>query len=73
MAEPTISTDIERKKYLLERFASKEITLDEFIELACWPRTKIKDDVRDSKGKKRKQDKSYRNSGHKSNGRSDGP
>ena len=46
MAEPTISTDIERKKYLLERFASKEITLDEFVELACWPRTKITADVR---------------------------
>ena len=52
MAEPTISTDIERKKYLLERFASKEITLDEFVELACWPRTKITDDVRSLSGRK---------------------
>ena len=56
MAEPTISTDIERKKYLLERFASKEITLDEFVELACWPRTKITDDVRSLKGKKKQSD-----------------
>ena len=43
----TISTDTARKNHLLDRFANQSITLNEYIELACWNHSKKTDTVLD--------------------------